>query len=251
MKHLVLVGACYLDTILTVPYFPDEDSKLRATSLQVRRGGNCPNTLEVFHQLAQHQQHHPASTGHVPTPVKTHLISSLPSHNSTATKEILSSFDPAGDPPTDQASETVPGDGISTSTPAPTPSALSRPSPDTGSSIMEGSTLSFTHCLYREDHASPASSYIVRSNETGSRTIINFNDLPEMTGGEFVKVAGDILKEVREGEGEGRGCWWHFEVRCLSSCSSWALPGVRHCSVLLKSPGTDVGSYHVRLKETL
>ncbi|CAI4210232.1 unnamed protein product, partial [Parascedosporium putredinis] len=46
MKDIFLVGACYVDTILSVPHYPEEDSKLRAESLAVRRGGNCPNSLE-------------------------------------------------------------------------------------------------------------------------------------------------------------------------------------------------------------
>lgn len=49
--RLIAVGACCLDTILEVPRYPEEDSKLRATSLTKRRGGNTPNTLEVLEQM--------------------------------------------------------------------------------------------------------------------------------------------------------------------------------------------------------
>ena len=49
--RLVAVGSCAVDSILEVPRYPEEDSKLRATSFTKRRGGNTPNTLEVLQQL--------------------------------------------------------------------------------------------------------------------------------------------------------------------------------------------------------
>ncbi|KAL2197395.1 Ribokinase-like protein [Corynascus similis CBS 632.67] len=157
MKHLILVGACYLDTILTVPHFPAEDSKLRAPSLQTRRGGNCPNSLEVLAQLL--------AAGPYPElpQLKLHLVSCLPGTRAAATAKILSSLS---------------GDG----------------------------NVDCSHCLYREGHDEPASSYIIRSTKTGSRTIVNFNDLPEMTTDEFERIA-DAFAE------RGDECWWHFEGR--------------------------------------
>lgn len=137
----------------SVPHFPEEDSKLRANSLQLRRGGNCPNTLEVLLQLLRREPDQ--------SPVTPHLISCLPSSESPATSKILSSFGP-------------------------------------------GPAIDFSHCLYRRGYTEPASSYIVRSQETGSRTIVNFNDLPEMTLEEFVAIADDFRDK-----GE---CLWHFEA---------------------------------------
>ncbi|KAI1419776.1 Ribokinase-like protein [Xylaria sp. FL1777] len=81
---LVCVGACYLDIILRqvsppprrggsmvlaryrnfVPYYPDEDSKLRASNLQVRRGGNF----------------------------RLYLLTCLPPRNASATVRIIESF---------------------------------------------------------------------------------------------------------------------------------------------------------------
>jgi ketohexokinase len=52
----------------------------------------------------------------------------------------------------------------------------------------------------------------MRSADTGSRTIVNFNDLPEMTIREF-EVIADGFAADEHGHGEGGGCWWHFEVR--------------------------------------
>ncbi|KAL2151842.1 hypothetical protein VTH82DRAFT_5026 [Thermothelomyces myriococcoides] len=157
MKHLILVGACYIDTILTVPHFPAEDSKLRATSVQVRRGGNCPNSLEVLVQLL-------AAGPHPGLPLKLHLVSFLPDAKAAATAKILSSIG------------------------------------------ADKGAVDCTHCLYREGYEVPASSYVIRSAEAGSRTIVNFNGLPEMTASEFEKIADAFAKQ-------GEECWWHFEGR--------------------------------------
>ncbi|KAI1763038.1 Ribokinase-like protein [Hypoxylon sp. FL1150] len=151
MKKLVCVGACYLDTILDVPHYPSEDSKLRATNLGVRRGGNCPNTLEVLQQLLRERgDHH----------VKPYLISCLPSADAPATATVVGSFG-------------------------------------------HESVVDFTRCIYRADHTEPASSYIIRSEATGSRTLVNYNNLPEMTIDEFVAAANDV----------GDDAWYHFEGR--------------------------------------
>lgn len=45
------IGGIYEDVMLTVPHFPHEDSKLRATSRKTRLGGNIPNTLGVLSQI--------------------------------------------------------------------------------------------------------------------------------------------------------------------------------------------------------
>jgi ketohexokinase len=76
-----------------------------------------------------------------------------------------------------------------------------------------GSAICFDHCLYREGREEAASSYIIRSSETGSRTIVNFNSLPEMSVGEFVRIA-DVFTE------HGNECWWHFEVRSITDCNT-------------------------------
>jgi ketohexokinase len=169
MGGLVVVGACYLDTILrcaisqkdfiltanlttadSVPYYPPEDEKLRATNIVQRRGGNGPNTLEVLQQLiGQDNEEEPSLV----------LCSVLPSRSSPATQKIQSSF---------------------------------------------GRRVDLTQCLYRADHLEPASSYIIRSLASGSRTLVNYNALPEMTSTEFIAVADRLETEA---------IWYHFEVR--------------------------------------
>ncbi|KAK7915065.1 PfkB family kinase [Apiospora marii] len=51
MEHFVGVGTCYLDTILRVDYFVEEGHKAEAASIIRRRGGKCPNAIEVLQQL--------------------------------------------------------------------------------------------------------------------------------------------------------------------------------------------------------
>ena len=144
-----------------MPHFPEEDSKLRATSLRVRRGGNCPNSAEVLQQLLRRG---PTETSIVP-----HLVSCLPSASSAATSKILSSFG--------------------------------------GDTIVD-----FNHCLYREGHAEPASCYIIQSQAAGTRTIVNYNDLPDMTVQEFSVIADSFRDRTQS--------WWHFEVR-FGLCLCW------------------------------
>lgn len=193
MKDLILVGACYLDTILTVPQFPEEDSKLRATALQLRRGGNCPNTAEVLQQLLlskdviavtpplsqQQQLLQEERRRHLTL----RLVSVLPRVGSSATKTIESSLEPHA--------------------------ASSRSS----SYDSEDTKVDLYYCLYRDGHNEAASSYIIRSGATGSRTIVNYNALPEMTTTELVRTVDDFVRAQDNLDDFGADYWWHFEGR--------------------------------------
>jgi ketohexokinase len=64
------------------------------------------------------------------------------------------------------------------------------------------------HCIYREDSTEAASSYIIRSEATGSRTIVNYNELSEMSFEEFTQ----LVKELELDGEQGKNDWWHFEV---------------------------------------
>ncbi|OCL07004.1 Ribokinase-like protein [Glonium stellatum] len=88
MKRIVAVGACYLDTILTVDYYPREDEKLRASNIVRRRGGNCPNTLEVLQQLVERNN---------TLSLCLSLCTVLPSRPSSGAQLIKSSFGPMVD----------------------------------------------------------------------------------------------------------------------------------------------------------
>ena len=72
-----------------------------------------------------------------------------------------------------------------------------------------GTRVDLTHSLYREDYNEPASSYVIRSCSTDSRTLINYNELPEMTSKEFTTIADELGDEMG---------WCHFEVSGTCSC---------------------------------
>lgn len=191
--------------------------------MQVRRGGNCPNTVEVLQQLllsgggldtssSQTQQVSAADAAAVtPLPskqqqpqqqLKLHLVSILPDVESSATRKILSSF---ATPPALQSSPSYDSESLSESV--------------TGAAPTTATSVDFGHCLYRKGHDEAASSYIIRSGATGSRTIVNYNDLPEMTTDEFVNIVHGFaaMPEDQSHDGStsnlfGEDYWWHFEV---------------------------------------
>ncbi|OQE28735.1 hypothetical protein PENSTE_c003G08096 [Penicillium steckii] len=146
---IVAVGALYVDTILTTLHCPEEDEKLRASQISKRRGGNCPNTLEVMDQLAN------ASS----QDLSMNLVTVLPARSSVASQQLLSDLEPR---------------------------------------IRMG------NCFYREGFEEPASSYIIKSQATGSRTIVNYNALPEMEVAELIHVLDGLAPDT---------AWFHFEGR--------------------------------------
>lgn len=66
-------------------------------------------------------------------------------------------------------------------------------------------------CIYREAFTEPASSYIIKSQESGSRTIVNYNELPEMSIEELTGVIDAVGASTR---------WFHFEVSIYSLFAS-------------------------------
>jgi hypothetical protein len=62
------------------------------------------------------------------------------------------------------------------------------------------------HCIERPGRRVAPLSYIVRSKSSGSRTIVNYSELEEMTVDEFCAVFDRVGSRVR---------WWHFEVRLV------------------------------------
>lgn len=139
------------------PYYPGEDEKLRATNVTRRRGGNCPNTLEVLQQLTSHE----STDEELPLA----LITILPAKSSIASQQIRSAFE---------------------------------------------SRVNLDHCIDRDGFEEPASCYIIKSQSTDSRTIVNYNDLPEMSLEEFTRAANELGPEAT---------WFHFEVWLARSSS--------------------------------
>lgn len=73
----------------SVDHYPAEDEKLRASGIIKRRGGNCPNTLEVLQQLLD-------SSNQVSS-VTLALCAILPSTSSWGYQGIRSSLEPSID----------------------------------------------------------------------------------------------------------------------------------------------------------
>ncbi|KAK4616326.1 Ketohexokinase [Fulvia fulva] len=145
----------------SVPKYPAEDDKLRASSLEKRRGGNVANSLEVLQQLS-------SSSGRS---VDFTLICPLPSPTSQATESVKKSFGPSVD---------------------------------------------LSLALYREASSEAASSFIIKSIESGSRTIVNYNNLDEMTLQEFQTRITSAPA--------GQRTWYHFEGRIPETsvaCIRW------------------------------
>lgn len=63
-------------------------------------------------------------------------------------------------------------------------------------------------CIYRGDMLEPASAYVINSQETGSRTIVSYNELPEMTLQEFASAVARVQWTANT--------WFHFEVCVLT-----------------------------------
>ena len=66
-----------------------------------------------------------------------------------------------------------------------------------------------SHCFYRGAVQTAPESWIIRSEATGSRTIVNYNELAEMEVREFANAV-DLLARGRQAS------WFHFEVRLNS-----------------------------------
>ncbi|KAK3058443.1 hypothetical protein LTR09_000007 [Extremus antarcticus] len=181
--RLVAVGACAIDTILTVPHFPAEDSKLRATSLRKRRGGNTPNTLEVLQELISDDVDDAATRpdrpqSNVPASIDLSLMAVLPSRVCAQTEFIASSFEMDAH------------------------------------AYTKSTNVDLFHCIFRENYTEPISAYIVSSEASSSRTIVNHNPLPEMTFEEFVVQAEKLITiSATQDEQHSRRIWFHFEGR--------------------------------------
>lgn len=210
---LVCVGACAIDTILTVPHFPEEDSKTRATSFSKRRGGNTPNMLEVLQQLIDddgsgHDHATSSSAQRIKQATELFLVATLPARESTHVAFIARSFNHSNIFATTYTHE----DALRT---------------------LESSyttSVNLSYCVYREDFTKAVSSYIISSQATSSRTIINNNVLPEMTFKEFTHISRDLFKRTSSIAfcDPIAQTWFHFEGRIPAT----TLECIRHLRVL-------------------
>jgi ketohexokinase len=66
-----------------------------------------------------------------------------------------------------------------------------------------GPSINTAHCIHREESREPSSSYIIKNLASGSRSIISYNALADMTFDEFKLIAAHMSQEAP---------WFHFEV---------------------------------------
>ncbi|EGS17258.1 uncharacterized protein CTHT_0065770 [Thermochaetoides thermophila DSM 1495] len=105
--------------------------------------------------------------------------------------------------------------------------------------------IDFSSCLFRDDHDQAAASWILRSDETNSRTIVNWNDLPEMTTDEFRGIVEGLKQQTNPAEDSANSEWWfHFEGRIPATtlqCMHYlrnAIPGCK-ISVEVEKPNRE------------
>ncbi len=72
-----------------------EDDKIRASSITRRRGGNCPNTIDVLQQLGSSSSS--IDENATEATIGLNLIVVLPNRSSSAVQEIRRSFGPGVD----------------------------------------------------------------------------------------------------------------------------------------------------------
>jgi len=172
-KYLVAVGAVYVDTILSVPHYPAEDEKLRATEIIRRRGGNCPNTLEVVAQLT--------------------IVSNQGRNRAPGFANWKE------------------GGGTELALIAVLPNKWSPIRENIFESMID---VDIDFAIFRNKFHEAANSFIIKSTESGSRTIVNYNQLPEMTFEEFKECFESLSRKYVYDYGyDHQSGWYHFEGR--------------------------------------
>ncbi|KAJ3232070.1 hypothetical protein HDU81_003317 [Chytriomyces hyalinus] len=186
-------GACYQDVILRVDSYPQEDAKVRAQSVEKRRGGNGANVLQVLSQFQPgsiHQRRR--STGTTATTTDTHNAE-LKNHSlETHLVAVLAGVDSEN---ADLENSFIIND-LRTNTPL----------------------VSLAHCVFRGSGYSEPTAWIVATG--ASRTIINHTTLPELTAAEFKTGMAPVLdqnfNDANVGDAPPSSLWFHFEGRNVS-----------------------------------
>ena len=145
MANILAVGIATIDVINTTDGFPREDDEVRATSQEIRRGGNATNTLVVLSLL-----------GH-----QCHWMGSLAD---------------------DANSQIIVND-------------------------LNAHGINHSACEIHSGSVSPTS-YITLNSKNGSRTIVHYRDLPEMSA--------DTFKRIDPANYD----WIHFEGRNVSQTTT-------------------------------
>jgi hypothetical protein len=221
----------------SVPEYPKEDGKQRASELARRRGGNCPNTLEVLSQLIdshraltydsteQQSNNFSGSTIQVDSNdnedldrdvgigglkrIDLKVVEHSSDETASSTKNVkmksqgIASKDISE--PLDYGSINVHKESISLTWHLNLLTMWPLDSDWTAEMMKSLPGVNIVQAGDIPKGAEAPSSYIIRSRQTDSRTIINYNGLPEMTLQDFERVFHDV-------DDLERGKWWHFEV---------------------------------------
>ena len=75
-----------------------------------------------------------------------------------------------------------------------------------------GPSIDFTHCFYRNSSMVAPSSYILKSVESDSRTLVNYNELEEMTIEDFKDALSKLSGQLNT--------IYHFEGRIVDVTAS-------------------------------
>ncbi|KAJ4373794.1 hypothetical protein N0V83_002533 [Neocucurbitaria cava] len=67
--------------------------------------------------------------------------------------------------------------------------------------------------IFRGGHSDAASSYIIQSQQSLSRTIVSINELPEMTVDEFIASVNNLVSKQQSQHQAWKKVWFHFEGR--------------------------------------
>ncbi|KAJ3113129.1 hypothetical protein HK100_002086 [Physocladia obscura] len=171
-----------LDPLFRARSFPHEDAKMRAQSVEKRRGGNGANVLQVLSQFQ---------------PILAYSYSPTRSDVQN-NKNVMDSY----------LVSVLAGD---------TPSA-EVPVRNTESSFIVNDLLvntpnvSLKHCVFRGAGYSEPTAWIIATDK--SRTIVNHTTLPELTAVEFKTMLAPTLEELFTLQPSS--LWFHFEGRNVS-----------------------------------
>jgi ketohexokinase len=69
-------------------------------------------------------------------------------------------------------------------------------------------------CLYRDEASEAGSSYIIKNAAEGTRTIVSYNELEEMSLDEFAVKADLMVARTYKPWKDNDMIWYHFEVWC-------------------------------------
>ncbi|KAJ3251360.1 hypothetical protein HDU77_005944 [Chytriomyces hyalinus] len=195
-------GACYQDVILRVDSYPQEDAKVRAQSVEKRRGGNGANVLQVLSQFQPRSiEQRRRSTGTTSTSTTTIDSNTLNAEkqqlftNHSLETHLVAVLAGVDSENADVETSFIIND-LRTNTPL----------------------VSLAHCVFRGAGYSEPTAWIVATG--ASRTIINHTTLPELTASEFKTGMAPVLdqnfNDANVGDASPSSLWFHFEGRNVS-----------------------------------